>query len=676
MNNKQNLLIEIGTEEIPLKQAAYLSNYIKTEIKEQLFDKNIDNFEANNFYTLNRIIITIKNLPQKTNPITIIKKGPPKIHCFKDNKPTKTLKKFLESLNISLKNLKEEKTSKGTWLIYIKKIKSKNIIYIIKNIIKKVINNIKIENTMKWSNNNLNFIRPISWILIILNNKIIRFEYNKIKSNNFTYGNKYLKNKKIKITNYDYENLLKKNYVLIDCYKRKNIILNKIKKIEEKYNVQSIINNELLNEIKDLTEYPYILIGKFKEKYLNLPKEIIILIIQKYNKCIPLKKNKKIINSFIIISHVPLKGKAIDWYNFSLNSKFSKILHIFNQEKINFKKNKIKKLKNIIFQEKLGSIYIKTKRIKNISLYISKLLKIIIKNLIISTLIAKLDLSTILVTELPELEGVIGSYYIKKNKDISLSLKEQYKPKTINDKIPKFIIGKILSISDNMDTIVGLFLINKFPVGNKDPYSIKRKTISIIKIIIETHIHINIAKLIAFSLKCFNIRNKKITKSIFKYFIEKLKIFCKQEKHNHDIFNLIKNKKNLYKTYKKSNDINIFLKSNDGKNLINTSVRIKNIIKDNIKNKSKINLNIFDNNVEKILLKKYIAIKIINNELFLKNDYYKYLINCSKLIIILNSYFEKTIILDKNINIKENRMRFLNTINNLICRIIPLYKLK
>ncbi len=532
---------------------------------------------------------------------------------------------------------------------------------------------------MRWSVYNNEFIRPIKWITILLDNKIIKFKFNNIKSNNYTYGNKFIDYKKIHINIINYENELEeKGLVLIDYKKRKNKIQTDLKYIENIYIFSALINKFLLKEIINLSEFPYIIKCEFKNIYLKLPTEIIILIIQKYCKAIPIKKNNKITNFFLTTSNIQLNNNAKDWFNFSLNSKLSKIMFIFNNNNTNYYENKINKLKNIIFQEKLGSMYNKIKRLKKITSYIVKKTKIKIKyiNLNKTILYSKLDLTTMLVSEIPELEGIIGSYYIKKNKKISIGIREQYKPKTVYDNIPKTKIGKILSLADKIDTIIGLLIINKFPTGSKDPYSIKRKIMGIIRIITEANINFNIKKILIISLKFFSKKDFQLFNKIYLYIKKKLENFLKYKKYNTKILFSLKNTQNINTTYKKLNALSMFFSNKENMILVTISSRIKNIIPKHFKTKTKINLDIIEISIEKKLIKIYFGIKIINKELYRKRKFSYYLYNCKKFEKYIDNLFENTKVLNENTKIKNNRIELLGNINNLICKISDIYKLK
>ena len=667
--SNKNLIIEIGTEEIPYKEGINILENTKKNINEISKKKNIEYVKIKSFFTSRRIAFIINKIEIK-NKIEIIKiKGPSIKSSFDENgNQTEAIKKFMIKHNVIMENLKEELTEKGNWFILEKKIYN-NSKKIIKEFVTEIIESIKTKKSMKWGEIKKTFIRPVHWLIIMFNNKIVKLTFWNIKSNNFTYGNKYIHKKKIKILDDNYENILKKKgLVIVSINKRKKIIIQNIIKISKKLNLKPILNNELINELTGVVEYPFLKIGTFKKKFLKLPPEIIVNTIQKYNKCIPLK-NKKIENKFIIINNVEINKKALIWYNYGIHSRLIDMSYAYNNDKKSFNRRNVKELKKIIFQKELGSMYDKLKRIKKLSNKLSKITKIKCNNIKKTISICKLDLLTKIVREIPELEGIIGSYYAKYNKldkDIILALKELYKPRSSNDSVPKSDMGIIISISDKLDTLVGFFLINEYPTGNKDPFGLKRLTEGIIRTIIDNSINLKIKLIIKLSLKIYKNNNKTLLNKIYNFIIERFKFLIKKKYNNKLNIDLIKKNQNLTIYHNQIKEFDLFFNKDKSKYIIEIIKKLKNIFKKKKIKNFFIKISLIKNKEEVEIIKKYHLINILNKELIKKKMYQEILENIINIKNNIDDLFNKVIIIDKNKKIKKNRLSLIKMIIKLI----------
>ncbi|HFL8824092.1 MAG TPA: glycine--tRNA ligase subunit beta [Candidatus Azoamicus sp. OHIO1] len=663
VKKNKNLLIEIGTEELPAKELYNISLSFKENITNSLMENKITFSEVKNFASPRRISVLINNLLIKKE--ATIKKGPNvNIALNKDGTLTEIGKKFINQKKISFKKLSKEITKTDTWLTYKEKTSHRSIKKIIINIIETALNKLDTKKKMRWGSNKKSFIRPIHWIVTILGEKIIKFNYLNIKSNNYTYGHRFLANKKIIITPENYEHLLiTDGYVIADIDKRKIEVINQIKIKSKELKSNIIFNDDLLNETTNIVEYPTTLIGIFKKKFLKVPKEIIISIVQKYQKCFPLIQNGKLINKFLIIinNSNTQSENIIKGYNFSINSRLYELTYLYETEKkLNIKNNTLK-LKDIIFQEKLGSIYNKIERLLSLSEYFEKLIKKPMPHLKMAIKLSKTDLLTKIVTEMPELSGIIGSYYINEKKNIIKGIYEHNKPLNKYDNTPKSIIGISISILDKIDTISGFFFIGKDPTGNKDPYALRRSAFGIIKTIIENSISIDIEKIIDFSLVTYNIKNQHIKDKILKFVITRFKTICKSYNYDNKIFESIEIKTNIFNTFVKLKNLTEFFSYKNSNDIIILSKRIHKLINKNSYNqKLKIKKNIIASMTELNLLKKLKSHENIITKLYKNALYFEILKKSMELKKTISKYFDEVIILDKNKRIKENRLKILH----------------
>ncbi|WP_343190033.1 glycine--tRNA ligase subunit beta [Buchnera aphidicola (Astegopteryx bambusae)] len=646
---KKIFLLEIITEELPPKHLKDIIISFKKNILHQIKNKFLKYKKVEWYLTSRRLIIEIIN-----------------IH-YQDKYINNYIKTNLKNKNITKKKI------------------IKNKIYSdFKEIILKSIKKIHIRKFMHWSNSKIKFIRPIRNVLCLLDKKIININILGVKSTNYTLSNLFIKNnKKIHVTSiHEYKKKIKKyGKVIINFEDRKNIILKKIEKKIKRINGTLKKNTEFLEEISCMTEWPEIYIAKFNKKFLKIYKKLIIHIIEKVQKCFLIySTKKKITKYFVIVSNVRSKNpkRIISEYENVINEKLKDINFFLKLDKKKKLIENLKKLKKYIFHNKLGTLFDKTVRIKKISYWIAKQIKIKNTHIKKAALLSKCDLLTNMVFEFPEMQGYIGMKYAiiqGENKVVAESIKEQYYPVSYNSKIPKNKISCIISISDKIDTIIGLFSIGKNPNSKNDPFHIRKNSIGIIRILLEKKIEINIIELIKISLSMYieeKNKKKKIENKIIKYF--KKRILSLLKKYNFKkniILSSIKIFKIIpIKIYKNVLEVSKYDKI---QNIKNSYKRIKNIIKNRNIKKLKTNYKIIKKNqIEK---KLYLLTKDFKKNIkkMLENYNYKNIFkNINIICKVLNLFFEKVFINDKNEIVRNNRILLLHEIKNQFNRIIKI----
>ncbi|WP_343189175.1 glycine--tRNA ligase subunit beta [Buchnera aphidicola (Chaitoregma tattakana)] len=643
---KKKLVLEIITEEMPPKSLMQTIKSLYKNIKTQIQKKSIKYEKINWHATSRRLIIEIKNI-------------------FYNNKYIKNF-------------IKKNNTKKKKILNF-----SKNLHNDLKFAILVSIKNMYIKKPMHWNKMQIKFIRPIRNILCMLEYENMNIEVLKIHSKNYTFGHFFMtNNKKIHIKNAsEYKKKIKKvGKVIISFNERKNKILESIKNKIKK--IKGIIkkNESLIEEINFMTEWPQIYIGRFKKKFLKIPSKLIKYVIENIQKCFSIySKTKEITRNFVIISNIKsINPKRIISDNERIiNEKLTDIKFFLKLDRKNELINNLKKLKKHIFHYKLGTFFEKTIRIKKVACWIGKTIKINEKDIIQASLLSKCDLLTNIVFEFPSMQGYIGMKYALaegKTIEIANSIKEQYYPLNYNSKISKNNLSSAISISDRIDTIVGLFISGEQPFGKNDPFYIRKNAIGIIRILLENKFQINILELIKISI--FTYKKKDISKTIetriVLYFYKRIIAFFK--KYNFENYILSSSIK-IFKII----PIKIYLHSleiTNYKNIKifkNTCKRIKNILKKNKQIKLKKIFKKFINNQIENKLYNLLIIFRKNVKNMLENGEYKNIFEHINIICkVINILFKKIFINDKNKNIKNNRILLLKKTNYQFNKIIIL----
>jgi len=503
--NTLELLLEIGTEEIPSRFIPKALNDIEEIARNEFLQNRIDHGEIKTFGTPRRLVLFVDNVNEFQRDILIKKIGPPKQNAFDSNgNPTQAAIGFAKSQSVSLESLEVEKTEKGEYLCAIKKEPGKRVIELLPSILPKIILSIPFPKSMRWGEVSIRFARPIHWILALFGGDIIPFEVGNIKSGDLTYGHRFMHPYPIHVRNFEsYIQETKKAFVIVDQNERKKMIEQQLAKEANKVSGQVIYEEDLLNEVNFLVEYPVGLCGRFDERFLFLPNDIIIHTMKEHQKYFPVKdKNGKLLPYFIFISNiqVPNNSIVIKGNERVLQARLSDASFFFHEDlKIPLEK-RVDQLKQVVFQAKLGTSYEKVMRFKTLALWITEQIDPKWKEIVErASLLCKADLVTGMVGEFPKLQGIVGREYARifgERQEICEAIYEHYLPNFSKDRLPSSPVGDFISIADKMDTIVGCFGVNLIPSGTSDPFGLRRQALGIIRIIVEKGYAISLIKLI------------------------------------------------------------------------------------------------------------------------------------------------------------------------------------
>ncbi|MCL2567721.1 MAG: glycine--tRNA ligase subunit beta [Alphaproteobacteria bacterium] len=472
-------LLEILTEEIPSSLQVQAQEDIKNLFINELNKLEI-NFEAIAvFSTPRRLSVFIDGLPQTSADKFEEKKGP------RVDASSEAIAGFLKTYSLKIEDCEKRITPKGEFYFYQQVNRGGQLSNIIVDVILNVLLGMKFKKSMVWNESKIAWARPIRSLLAFFNENILQFSFAGVDSANKTAGHHFIGNAEIEVKSIEnYFTELENNYVILDSQKRQEIILNAVAEVSKTHNVNYIENENLLQEIVYLVEYPSIYVAEIPQKYMNLPKELLVEIIVKNQRYINfINRDDSLSNKYVIVSNLAASdgGKTIiNGNNKVLQARLDDGLFFYNNDLKTTLKEKSQKLKNINFFEGLGSLDDKTLRVVNL------FRQVFGENQDALCEIYKADLVSETVVEIPELQGIMGYYYALNegiDKDTALAIKNQYKPQGAGDNLPENILGAKLALLDKLDTLIGFFSIGKKPSGSKDPFALRRAAIGIIRII-------------------------------------------------------------------------------------------------------------------------------------------------------------------------------------------------
>ncbi len=654
-------LLEIGTEELPYKFIPCAIEQLKEEIKKHLEENKITFSEIKTYATPRRLALIIENLPVKQEDSEKILKGPISTIAYDEKgELTKAALGFAAKNNVNPKDLFKE----NNYLWAKVSQRGKETKEVLKQIIPQIVLSLKGSHFMRWGDLEVKFQRPIRWIVSLFNDEIVEIEIANVKSSNISRGHRF-STSKIKISNPDeYESKLYQAKVIADADKRKKTIKESALKTAEAINAQIKIDENLLDEVTYLTEWPVALLCNFEEKYLQIPEKVIVTVMATHQRYFPVYKNEKLLNKFITITNY-----IADTFD-NIKAGNERVVKARLEDASFFVKEDTKKplieyledLKGITFQKGLGSMFDKTQRIIELSKYISKELSVESSYIERTALLAKTDLATSLVFEFTELQGFIGSDYALLSNEspiTALGIKEHYFPLNADSETASGIEGQIVGIADKIDTICAIFAEGKKVTGSQDPLGVRRATLGILKTIISKDLNLDISKLIKKSIEILplNIENKeKLYKDIKEFFEQRLIIFY-SDKYSHDVIEACISNKNILSDLKDFNErLEIVKNLVQGPEYDKFHEAINRIIR-LIKNDSPCQLpdnSLFNNPFESAL---WSCVSNIQPD---KLNYIELKTELINSVDAITDFFDKVLVMDKNEKIKQNRINLLS----------------
>jgi len=682
-----NYLLEIGVEELPSRFVNMAVEQLREKSKKLLIENEIDFEETLVFATPRRLSLLIKGLSDKQNDTHKEVKGPSaKIAYDEDGNPTKPLQGFMKSQNISKEDILIKEV-KGTEYIFAN-ISSvgRDSSEILKEIMPTLIKDINFPKNMRWGGKNIRFARPIRWVVSILNDKVVPFEFEGIEVSNVTRGHRFLGSSNIVINNIEnYEKLLEENYVILDQNKRREIIKYESTKIAKSLGGEIHENEDLLEELTYIVEYPTPMKGRIKDEYLILPKEVVTTTMIDHLRYIPVyaedgellpyfitvRNGNKDYEDIVIEGNEKVLGARLEDAKFFYEDDISKPLEDY-----------VENLKGVLFHDKLGSMFEKQKRDGVIAKKIGKSLSVAdeaLEALERVAYLSKADLTTKMVIEFTELQGVMGEIYALNSGEkeiVASGIREQYLPKFAGDELPRTNVGSIFSIADKIDTIAGLFAVGEIPTGSTDPFALRRSAIGIINIIRKNGWKFNLREALETSLYeyindlglVFN--HEEVISNIEDFIFGRIKTMLQDEGIRYDIIDsVIMPETPIHLILEKATDLNEWFDDNRSE-FIDAFVRINNLTK-----------NSEDAEIDESLLKEEAEVELYNkfkdlteeiNSDINSNNYKEAMDKLDKIVPYINKFFDNVMVMAEDMDIRRNRLALINAIENDIQKILKI----
>ncbi|WP_270262254.1 glycine--tRNA ligase subunit beta [Lactobacillus panisapium] len=683
----KDYLFEIGTEEMPAHVVSRSVKQLAERTEKFLKENGLKFKNVKTFSTPRRLTILVEELAEKQDDIDEIKKGPAKkIALDKDKNWTKAAEGFARGQGMSTDDIYFEEL-KGTEYAYVhvqkEGKKAADILLGMSDIIKAM----TFPTKMRWDSHDFEFVRPIHWLVSLFGSDVIPVKILDITAGRKTEGHRFLGDSVVLANTADYEDALKDQFVIVDAKKRKEMIVDQMNQLVKENNWQIKMDQNLLEEVTNLVEYPTVFAGSFDKKYLEMPQEVLITSMKDNQRYFEVyDQDNHLINHFISVrnGNKDYLENVVSGNEKVLVARLDDAQFFYDEDRKYPLSHFVNKLKNVSFHDKIGSMAEKTVRVRIIGDLLAKRWKLdeqTIKDFDRASELYKFDLVTQMVGEFAELQGIMGMHYAKlagEKDDVAVAIKEHYMPTTSEGELPETTVGSLLSVADKFDTIITFFAVGMIPSSSNDPYALRRYAYGIVRILLKQKWSLPFKEVLPEIVSALDGKTPaKLPKTaeqdeeIAAFIRDRIKQYLQRNNFKYDIIDavLASSQQDPIQILAAANVLQLHHDDDKFKPVVESLIRIKNILKKaKYKGKNVVNPDLFANESEQELYAGVNALKDISNLTDLYDGFVK-------LQPVIDRYFETNMILDKNEEIKNNRLNQLSAVAELADNLGDLSKL-
>jgi glycyl-tRNA synthetase beta chain len=589
MPNK-NLLLEIGTEELPPKSLKQLMLSLEKNLAGELSKAGFVFAGTKSFATPRRLAVFVEDLAETQEDQEVEKRGPAIKAAFDGSgEPTRALMGFAKSCGVEdLSTLETLSTDKGEWLVYKATQPGKSLSDEIDQLIANSLVNLPIERRMRWGNSRMEFVRPVHWIVLLHGSDILPGVVLGHTTGRTTRGHRFMSDGDYEVASAnDYLDVLKSASVIADFNLRRQKISEQLQQKAETLNGNLELDDSLLDEVTALVEWPCALTGSFDESFLEVPEEALISAMKEHQRYFHLTNNNgKLLPNFITVSNIESKEPTavIAGNERVIRPRLSDASFFFKKDASTTMDEKLERLANVVFQSELGTFLEKAQRVSNLAEFIGNIAGAEPSDCKRAGLLCKADLVSDMVGEFPDLQGIMGSYYSLndgESNDVSLAIREHYLPSQSGGALPANIVGSCVALADKIDTLVGLFSIGQPPTGSRDPFALRRQALGVIRICIENKISINLLECLESSAE--SLKEGYSPLDVQAYILDRLGNWYGESGIDQDVFNAVRYSRagitDLLEADHRIRSMQVFRQHEQSANLIAANKRVANILK-------------------------------------------------------------------------------------------------
>ena len=675
-------LVELGTEELPPTALKHLSKAFVQGVEAGLKAKKLSFDSVKPYATPRRLAMLVEGLAESTPTETIKVWGPPaKIAFDADGNPTKAAEAFANKNAIALSELKSENDGKIDKLVFSKTAGGEAAEDLLADIVATSLANLPINKRMRWGASRTEFVRPVHWLVMMLDNRAMEGEILGLKAGNKTRGHRFHYNQEIELLNAaDYAaTLANTGKVVADFSIRQAEIVKQVNAAAQTLGGTAVIDADLLDEVTALVEFPVALAGKFEESFLSIPSEALVSSMKEHQKYFHLVDNDgQLLPNFITLSNIVSEDPAqvIDGNERVIRPRLADAAFFFDTDKKTTLVAQRERLKTVVFQAKLGTIFDKTERISRLSKLIAE--KIGESGTLASRAaeLCKSDLVSNMVYEFPDMQGIAGYHYAQndgEDAEVAQAINEQYMPKFAGDELPATATGSIIALADRLDTITGIFGIGQKPTGSKDPFALRRSSLGALRILVEKEYDLDLRELISAAAENFNeLSNTNVVDDVITYMIERFRAWYEEANISAEVFQAV-SAKGLSTPLDINNRVYAvaeFSKLAEAQALASANKRVSNILaKMDHKPAETVDHSLLSETAEKALAEKLAQLEAKVKPLLDLANYTDALKLLAALRQPVDTFFDDVMVMTDDDKVRENRLALLQKLRQLFLEV-------
>ena len=678
----ENLLVEIGTEELPPKSLRKLAEAFAANLTAELESLELAHQGVSWYASPRRLGLQVKALDAKQQDKEVEKRGPATKAAFDaEGNPTKAAMGWARGCGIEVKDAQTLETDKGAWLLHIAKVAGQETKLLMADAISKALAKLPIPKPMRWGANKTQFIRPVHTVTILLGNELIEGEILGKQVSNQLQGHRFHHPEKISINHADdVFDVLKSTYVIADYEQRKAQIRTQIEDAAKAVNAVVAMDEDLLEEVTSLVEWPVTLTATFEEAFLDVPAEALIYTMKDDQKYFPLlDQNGKLLNKFLFVSNIESKDPSvvISGNEKVVRPRLADAQFFFETDKKKTLESRLESLDSVLFQKQLGTLKDKSQRISELAGYIAEQLGADKALAARAGLLSKTDLMTEMVMEFTDVQGVMGMHYARHDgeaEDVAVAQNEQYMPRFAGDNLPTSLISCAVAIADKFDTLVGIFGIGQAPKGDKDPFALRRAAIGALRIMVEKQLPLDILDLVAKSQTLFGekLTNLNVSTDVFEFMLGRFRAWYQDEGIEVDVIQAVLARRPTKPVDfdRRVKAVSHFRTLDAAESLAAANKRVSNILaKNDITSQGNVDQSLLSDDAEKVLASQVAKFATDLAPLYSDGNYQEALSQLAGIRDSVDNFFDNVMVMADDEAVKQNRLALLSQLSGLFLEI-------
>ncbi|MDG6790789.1 glycine--tRNA ligase subunit beta [Glaesserella parasuis] len=679
----QNFLAEIGTEELPPKALKKLATAFAENVEAELNQAGLSFDKVEWFAAPRRLAVKVLGLATSQPSKEVEKRGPAVSAAFDaEGKPTKAAEGWAKGCGITVEQAERIATDKGEWLVHRAVIEGQPTKNLLVGMISNALAKLPIPKTMRWGDKTEQFVRPVHTVTLLLGDELIEGEILGIASGTTIRGHRFLGEREFQISHADqYPALLKeKGSVVADFNERKALILAKAQEKATDLGGVADIEEDLLDEVTSLVEYPNVLAAKFEERFLAVPAEALVYTMKGDQKYFPIyDKEGKLLPHFIFVSNINPEdpSKIIEGNEKVVRPRLTDAEFFFKTDLKQRLEDQLPRLETVLFQQQLGTLRDKTARIEQLAGEIAKQIGADETKAKRAGLLSKCDLMTNMVFEFTDTQGVMGMHYARydgEDEEVAVALNEQYMPRFAGDELPKSLVASSVALADKFDTLTGIFGIGQAPKGSADPFALRRAALGALRIIVEKNLPLDLSDLVATSAKLFGdkLTNSNVVEEVVDFMLGRFRAWYQDEGIAVDVIQAVLTRRPTRPADfdARVRAVSHFRTLDSAEALAAANKRVSNILaKVEGEISSEIDRTLLVEAEEKALAEQVITLQAELAPLFEKGEYQTALDRLAGLREVVDNFFDKVMVNAEDPKLRQNRQAILNNLRNLFLQV-------